>query len=254
MGIGGRAQGSGRRRPFYAAPSACPPDHERCPGAGNWHAGLRSPRCTSDLVGARSGAPGPPLARPSSSSSRSRRGCSGGEGLRSPSTPPGRPLRSGTFQLDRVRGRPGTPSRPGGLDDRHRGTIGPPGRRQQQRQPHLRREQAPVHVPRLGESNGRRPGSERVRRALRPRTGRHNADRHGRRDIRLGDRERAPVLRRVRDVPRGRRLGAEFTTTAAGGAPEKVRYTFEVATSTPVVRVGDPAPASDTPTAASVER
>jgi hypothetical protein len=46
--------------------------------------------------------------------------------------------------------------------------------------------------------------------------------------------------------------GAEFTTTAAGEAPEKVRMTFEVATSTSVVRVGDPAPASETPTAASV--
>jgi hypothetical protein len=46
--------------------------------------------------------------------------------------------------------------------------------------------------------------------------------------------------------------GAEFTTTVAGGAPEKVRMIFEVATSSPVIRVGDPAPASDTPTAASV--
>ena len=45
--------------------------------------------------------------------------------------------------------------------------------------------------------------------------------------------------------------GAEFTTTAADGSPEKIRMTFEVATSTPVVRVGDPAPASETPTAAS---
>jgi hypothetical protein len=46
--------------------------------------------------------------------------------------------------------------------------------------------------------------------------------------------------------------GAEFTTAAAGGPPEKIRMTFDVAASTPVVRVGDPAPASDTPTAESV--
>lgn len=46
--------------------------------------------------------------------------------------------------------------------------------------------------------------------------------------------------------------GAEFKTAAAGSAAETIRMTFDVATSTPVVRVGEAAPASDTPTAASV--
>lgn len=46
--------------------------------------------------------------------------------------------------------------------------------------------------------------------------------------------------------------GAEFVTAADGGAPETIRMTFEVATSSPVVRVGQAAPASDTLTAASV--
>ena len=46
--------------------------------------------------------------------------------------------------------------------------------------------------------------------------------------------------------------GAEFTTALAGGPAERVRMTFDVGTSTPVVRVGDPAPASDTATGASV--
>jgi len=52
--------------------------------------------------------------------------------------------------------------------------------------------------------------------------------------------------------PEAGRWGAEFTTAAGGGSPEKIRMTFDVATSSPVVRVGDRAPASDTPTAASV--
>ncbi len=46
--------------------------------------------------------------------------------------------------------------------------------------------------------------------------------------------------------------GVEFTTSVAGGDAETIRMTFDVATSSPVVRVGDPAPASDTPTADSV--
>jgi hypothetical protein len=46
--------------------------------------------------------------------------------------------------------------------------------------------------------------------------------------------------------------GAEFKTAAAGSAAETIRMTFDVATSTPVIRVGEAAPASDTPTAASV--
>ncbi len=51
--------------------------------------------------------------------------------------------------------------------------------------------------------------------------------------------------------PEAGRWGAEFTTAVSGGAAEKIRMTFDVATSSPVVRVGDAAPASDTPTAAS---
>lgn len=45
--------------------------------------------------------------------------------------------------------------------------------------------------------------------------------------------------------------GAEFATSVAGSATELIRMTFEVATSSPVIRVGQRAPASDTPTAAS---
>ncbi len=46
--------------------------------------------------------------------------------------------------------------------------------------------------------------------------------------------------------------GAEVVTAVGSGTPETIRMTFEVATSSPVIRVGDKAPASDTPTAASV--
>ncbi|MES2210212.1 MAG: hypothetical protein V4515_08510 [Chloroflexota bacterium] len=46
--------------------------------------------------------------------------------------------------------------------------------------------------------------------------------------------------------------GAQFVTAVNGGAPETIRMTFEVATSSPVIRVGQAAPASDTPTVASV--
>lgn len=46
--------------------------------------------------------------------------------------------------------------------------------------------------------------------------------------------------------------GAQFTTALNGSAPETIRMTFDVATSSPVIRVGDKAPATDTPTAASV--
>jgi hypothetical protein len=48
------------------------------------------------------------------------------------------------------------------------------------------------------------------------------------------------------------RWGAEITTALDGGAPEKIRMTFDVATSSPVVRVGEPAPPFDSPTADSV--
>lgn len=46
--------------------------------------------------------------------------------------------------------------------------------------------------------------------------------------------------------------GAEFVTAVAGGTPETIRMTFDVATSSSVLRVGQAAPASDTPNAASV--
>jgi len=46
------------------------------------------------------------------------------------------------------------------------------------------------------------------------------------------------------------RWGVEFVTAAKGGQPETIRMTFDVATSTPVVRVGQKAPASKTPTLA----
>jgi hypothetical protein len=46
--------------------------------------------------------------------------------------------------------------------------------------------------------------------------------------------------------------GAEITTGAASGSPETVRMTFEVSATSPVVRVGQPAPATKTPTAADV--
>ncbi len=52
--------------------------------------------------------------------------------------------------------------------------------------------------------------------------------------------------------PEAGRWGAEFSTALAGGTPETIRMTFDVATSSPVVHVGDQAPASDTPTADSV--
>jgi hypothetical protein len=52
--------------------------------------------------------------------------------------------------------------------------------------------------------------------------------------------------------PEAGRWGVEFTTAVAGGTPEKIRATFDVSVSSPVVRVGDRAPATDTPTATSV--
>ena len=50
--------------------------------------------------------------------------------------------------------------------------------------------------------------------------------------------------------PEAGRFGAEFTTAAAGGAPVTIRLTFDVQPSSPVVKVGDHAPASKTPTLA----
>ncbi len=50
------------------------------------------------------------------------------------------------------------------------------------------------------------------------------------------------------DLPEAGLWGAEFTTEAPGSAAETVRLTFEVHDTSPTVAVGDPAPASDTPT------
>jgi hypothetical protein len=50
--------------------------------------------------------------------------------------------------------------------------------------------------------------------------------------------------------PEAGRYGAEFTTVAAGAAPVTLRLTFDVARSSAVVKVGDHAPASKTPTLA----
>ena len=52
--------------------------------------------------------------------------------------------------------------------------------------------------------------------------------------------------------PEAGRYGAEFTTAAGGGAPVTLRLTFDVQPSSPVVKVGDHAPASKTPTLADV--
>jgi len=46
--------------------------------------------------------------------------------------------------------------------------------------------------------------------------------------------------------------GVVFTTAVDDGAPEEIRVRFQVQTSSPVVQIGDPAPATDTPTSASV--
>jgi hypothetical protein len=52
--------------------------------------------------------------------------------------------------------------------------------------------------------------------------------------------------------PEAGRYGAEFTTALAGGAPTTLRMTFDVQATTPVVRVGDTAPSTKTPTLADV--
>lgn len=54
------------------------------------------------------------------------------------------------------------------------------------------------------------------------------------------------------EFPEAGTWGAEFTTAVGSAAPEKIRMEFDVATTTPVVRVGDPAPASTNPTSADV--
>lgn len=50
------------------------------------------------------------------------------------------------------------------------------------------------------------------------------------------------------DLPEAGTWGAEFTTEAPGSPVETVRMTFEVHDSSPTVAIGDPAPASETPT------
>lgn len=52
--------------------------------------------------------------------------------------------------------------------------------------------------------------------------------------------------------PTAGRYGAEVTTAAAGAQPQTIRLTFDVQPDSPVIRVGDRAPASDTPTLADV--
>jgi hypothetical protein len=52
--------------------------------------------------------------------------------------------------------------------------------------------------------------------------------------------------------PDAGRYGAEFTTAAGGATPITLRLTFDVQPTSPVVKVGDHAPASKTPTLADV--
>jgi hypothetical protein len=54
------------------------------------------------------------------------------------------------------------------------------------------------------------------------------------------------------DFPEAGRYGAEFTTQVADAAPETARLTFDVQPSSAVIKVGDKAPLSKTPTLASV--
>lgn len=54
------------------------------------------------------------------------------------------------------------------------------------------------------------------------------------------------------DIPTSGLWGAEFTTAVADAAPETIRVPFDVRSTRTVVSVGDPAPASDTPTLADV--
>jgi hypothetical protein len=55
------------------------------------------------------------------------------------------------------------------------------------------------------------------------------------------------------DLPEAGTFGAEFTTEAPGSPAETVRMTFEVHDTSPTVAVGEPAPASDTPTLDDVD-
>ena len=51
-------------------------------------------------------------------------------------------------------------------------------------------------------------------------------------------------------LPEAGTYGAEFTTSVSGGSSETVRTTFSVDATTQLIRVGQPAPATKTPTAA----
>lgn len=53
-------------------------------------------------------------------------------------------------------------------------------------------------------------------------------------------------------LPEAGRFGIEITTAAAGGAPTTLRMTFDVQATSPVVRVGDKAPSTKTPTLSDV--
>ena len=53
-------------------------------------------------------------------------------------------------------------------------------------------------------------------------------------------------------MPTAGLYGAQFTTSVAGGAPEVIKLPFDVRPTRSVVSVGDPAPATDNPTLASV--
>ena len=72
-------------------------------------------------------------------------------------------------------------------------------------------------------------------------------------DVRLGaSRTSRGSTSRTLSFPSSGRYGAEFVTAAAGGPSETIRMTFDVQPSSPVVKVGDHAPASKTPTLADV--
>jgi len=53
--------------------------------------------------------------------------------------------------------------------------------------------------------------------------------------------------------PSSGRYGAEFETAASGGPSETIRMTFDVQPESPVVEIGDRAPASKTPTLSDVD-
>lgn len=55
------------------------------------------------------------------------------------------------------------------------------------------------------------------------------------------------------DFPTSGLWGVEFTTAAPDAEPETIRVQFEVQPASSVVAIGDPAPASDTPTLADVD-